>query len=102
MPKKNVIISMYKVFFMADEKVDSMVKDLLSSSKSLSEEVSSISDASSEEELNAKTKKMLTYLDNVNELKKQLSNDLDENTAKIFELLSQLGTAMKKLNENAA
>ena len=93
---------MYKVFFMADEKVDSMVKDLLSSSKSLSEEVSSISDASSEEELNAKTKKMLTYLDNVNELKKQLSNDLDENTAKIFELLSQLGTAMKKLNENAA
>ena len=93
---------MYKVFFMADEKVDSMVKDLLSSAKSLSEEVSSISDASSEEELNAKPKKMLTYLDNVNELKKQLSNDLDENTAKIFELLSQLGTAMKKLNENAA
>ncbi len=93
---------MYKVFFMADEKVDSMVKDLLSSSKSLSEEVSSISDASSEEELNAKTEKMLTYLDNVNELKKQLGNDLDENTAKIFELLSQLGTAMKKLNENAA
>ncbi len=87
---------------MADEKVDSMVKDLLSSSKSLSEEVSSISDASSEEELNAKTEKMLTYLDNVNELKKQLGNDLDENTAKIFELLSQLGTAMKKLNENAA
>ena len=93
---------MYKVFFMADEKVDSMVKDLLSSSKSLSEEVSSISDASSEEELNAKTEKMLKYLDNVNELKKQLGNDLDENTAKIFELLSQLGTAMKKLNENAA
>ena len=72
MQKKNVIISMYKVFFMADEKVDSMVKSLLSSSKSLSEEVSSISDESSAEELNEKAEKMLKYLDNVDELKKQL------------------------------
>ena len=87
---------------MADEKVDSMVKSLLSSSKSLSEEVSSISDTSSEEELNAKAEKMLTYLDNVDELKKQLGDNLDENTAKVFELLSQLGEAMRKLNEHAA
>lgn len=102
MPKKNVIISMYKVFFMADEKVDSMVKSLLSSSKSLSEEVSSISDESSAEELNEKAEKMLKYLDNVEELKKQLGNDLDDDTAKIFDLLSQLGVVMKKLNEHAA
>ena len=102
MPKKNVIISMYKVFFMADEKVDSMVKSLLSSSKSLSEEVSSISDESSAEELNEKAEKMLKYLDNVDELKKQLGNDLDDDTAKIFDLLSQLGVVMKKLNEHAA
>lgn len=102
MPKKNVIISMYKVFFMADEKVDSMVKSLLSSSKSLSEEVSSISDESSAEELNEKAEKMLKYLDHVDELKKQLGNDLDDDTAKIFDLLSQLGVVMKKLNEHAA
>lgn len=102
MPKKNVIISMYKVFFMADEKVDSMVKSLLSSSKSLSEEVSSISDESSAEELNEKAEKMLKYLDNVDELKKQLGDDLDDDTAKIFDLLSQLGVVMKKLNEHAA
>ena len=102
MPKKNVIISMYKVFFMADEKVDSMVKSLLLSSKSLSEEVSSISDESSAEELNEKAEKMLKYLDNVDELKKQLGNDLDDDTAKIFDLLSQLGVVMKKLNEHAA
>ncbi|MBQ7536910.1 MAG: hypothetical protein IJT14_02185 [Rickettsiales bacterium] len=93
---------MYKVFFMADEKVDSMVKSLLSSSKSLSEEVSSISDESSAEELNEKAEKMLKYLDNVDELKKQLGNDLDDDTAKIFDLLSQLGVVMKKLNEHAA
>ncbi len=87
---------------MADEKVDSMVKSLLSSSKSLSEEVSSISDESSAEELNEKAEKMLKYLDNVDELKKQLGNDLDDDTAKIFDLLSQLGVVMKKLNEHAA
>lgn len=87
---------------MADEKVDSMVKSLLSSSKSLSEEVSSISDESSAEELNEKAEKMLKYLDNVEELKKQLGNDLDDDTAKIFDLLSQLGVVMKKLNEHAA
>ena len=87
---------------MADEKVDSMVKSLLSSSKSLSEEVSSISDESSAEELNEKAEKMLKYLDHVDELKKQLGNDLDDDTAKIFDLLSQLGVVMKKLNEHAA
>ena len=101
MPKKNVIITTYKVFFMA-EKVDSMVSELLASAKFLGEDVSKISEASSEEEMSAKADNMLKYLDNVAELKAQLGDNLDEDTAKVFDLLSQLGAAVKKLNKKEA
>ena len=45
---------------------------------------------------------MLKYLDNVSELKEQLGDSLDEDTAKVFDLLSELGAAVKKLNKKEA
>lgn len=86
---------------MAD-KVDSMVSELLASAKFLGEDVSKISGEISEEEVSATTKNLLKYLDNIEKLKEQLGNNLDQKTVKVFDLLSELGAALGEFDKEEA